>query len=314
MRYNGWLWLLTAALSMTHPIAAESVWDQTPNQVRDRMNRKFLSIDAPTPQVWKVSSVTIKAEGRKTPLRIYRPGPEQNLPVILYIHGGAWVAGNLDTHDNLARYLCRGAQAVVISVGYLNAPEGKFPESLEQCYDALLWTMQHAGDFGGNPATLAVVGDSAGGNMAAVLCLLARDRKGPKIDFQALINPVIDNTWGGTLKPQNDEFDTERWYSTQYVKDPEQTQLPYVSPNFARDLTHLPPALVLLAEKDMFRKGAQEYVDLLRKAGVPANVYIQWGVGHLAGNGARASKMSQESLDVAVAGLRGAFLRERRSD
>ena len=130
------------------------------------------------------------------------------------------MAGNLDTHDNLARYLCRGVQALVVSVGYQNSPEGKFPLPLEQCYDALLWIVDHAQEFHADITRLAVVGDSAGGNMAAALCLLDRDRKGPTIDLQVLINPVLDLTSGGTLQRQGDALDNERWYATQYVQNP----------------------------------------------------------------------------------------------
>lgn len=298
-------------------LCAESFWDMQPKEVRDAMNKKFLSIQGEKAQVADVKDITIKNGDRITPLRIYTPyettHARTRLPIILFIHGGAWVAGNLDTHDNLARYLCRGVQALVVSVGYLNAPEGKFPTSLEQCDDALNWIVAHSQEFNANPKNLAVVGDSAGGNMAAALCLLARDQGGPAVDFQALINPVIKNTWGG-LKRQNNELDNERWFATQYVKEAKDVNNPYVSLSFAKDLTHLPPALVILAEKDAFRQDAQDYADRLREAGVPTNVYIQWGVGHLAGNGARASPLAQESLDVAVAALRGAFMRNMESN
>lgn len=299
--------LIAGALMLTGNIFAQSLWDIEPTQVRNVLNEKFLAIQAEKPEVQNVKNITIKNGDRTTPLRIYTPNERKDLPIILFIHGGAWVAGNLDTHDNLARYLCREVQAVVVSVGYLNAPEGKFPTSLEQCYDALLWTVAHAQQLPADPTSLAVVGDSAGGNMAAALCLLARDRKGPNIDLQVLINPVIDNTWSGTIQRQNDELDIERWYTTQYVTNPKDVYSPYVSPNFARDLTHLPSALIILAENDMFRKDAQSYADRLRLSGISTNVYTQWGVGHLAGNGARASKLAQESLDVAVAVLRGTF-------
>ena len=299
--------LISAAVMFNVKAFAESPWETGPGKVREMLNEKFLAIKAERPAVWKINNTTIKNDKRTTPLRIYTPNEQQNLPIILFIHGGAWVAGNLDTHDNLARYLCKGVQALVVSVGYTNAPEGKFPLPLEQCYDALLWTIKHAQELHANPARLAVVGDSAGGNMAAALCLLVRDRKGPAIDLQVLINPVIDNTWGGTLQRQGDELDLERWYATQYVEHPQDTTSPYVSPNFAKDLTHLPAALIILAEKDMFRKDAQKYAERLTSSHVRTNVYTQWGVGHLAGNGARASKLAQESLDVAVAALRGAF-------
>lgn len=306
------LTIIIGTVMFTSHLAAQSYWEMQPEEVRSMLNEKFLSIKAETPSVGNVKNATIINENRSTPLRIYTPNESKNLPIILYIHGGAWVAGNLETHDNLARYLCKEVQALVVSVGYLNAPEGKFPTSLEQCYDALLWIVSHAKEFHTTPARLAVVGDSAGGNMAAALTLMNRDRKGPHIDFQVLINPVIDNTWGGTLQKQGDEFDSERWIATQYVANPKETFNPYVSPNFAKDLTGLPPTLVILAEKDMFRKDAQKFADRLITSGIPTNVYIQWGVGHLGGNGGRASQQARESLDVAVAALRGVFARENQ--
>lgn len=292
---------------MTEKAQAQSFWEMGPDKVRKMLNEKFLTVEAETPEVFKVENISIEKDDRTTPLRIYTPNEQKDLPIILYIHGGAWVAGSLDTHDNLARYLCKNVQALVVSVGYLNPPEGKFPVPLEQCYDALLWIVADSKKFNTNSSRLAVVGDSAGGEMAAAICLVARDRKGPAIDLQVLINPVVDNTWGGTLQPQGDEFDSERWIAAQYVKNPNDTSNPYVSPIYAKDLSNLPPALIILAEKDMFRKDAQKYADHLIAAGVHTNVYTQFGVGHLAGNGGRASKLAQESLDVAVAALRGAF-------
>ncbi len=299
--------ILAGVFMLIGNISAQSFWDMKPEEVRKLFNDRAFAIQAERPEVRDVKNITIHQSGRTTPLRIYMPNELKNLPIILFIHGGAWVAGNLDTHDNLARYLCKGAQALVVSVGYQNAPEGKFPLPLEQCYDALLWIAQHAGEFQADSTRLAVVGDSAGGNIAAALCLLARDRKGPTIDLQVLINPVIDLTSSGTIQRQGDAFDNERWYITQYVQNPHDVMNPYASPIIAKDLAHLPPALIILAEKDAFRKAAQSYADRLTAAGVPTNTYIQWGVGHLAGNGARASLLARESLDVAVAALRGTF-------
>jgi acetyl esterase len=291
-------------------LTSQSFWDMKPEEVRKMFNDKAFAIKAETPEVQNVKNITIKQDGRTTPLRIYIPNESENLPIILFIHGGAWIAGNLDTHDNLARYLCRGAQAIVVSVEYLNAPEGKFPLALEQCNDALLWIVQHAQEFHADKSRLAVVGDSAGGNIAAALCLFVRDRKGPAINLQVLINPVIDPNTSGTIQRQGDAHDNERWYTTQYVRNAEDLMNPYVSPLKAKELTNLPPALILLAEKDDFRKDGQKYADRLRDAGIATNTYTQWGVGHLAGNGARASALARESLDVAVAALRGAFYRK----
>lgn len=296
---------------ITSPLLALSFWDLDPHEVRDLINKKIVGIEAERPYVFSVHDVKIEHEGRVTPLRIYVPNKCSQLPIVIFIHGGAWVAGNLDTHDNMARYIAKEAEALVVAVDYLNSPEGKFPIPLEQCYDALLWIIDHAEDFYADTKRLAVIGDSAGGNMAAALCLLSRDRKGPIIDLQILINPSTDLTGKGTIQRQGDALDSIRWYATQYVEDPNDVNNPYVSPITAKDLTHLPTALVVLAEKDELRNDGQQYADRLILAGVPTNVYTQWGIGHLAGNGARASIQARESLNVAVAALRGVFLKKK---
>jgi acetyl esterase len=301
---------------LSNNLTAESVsfWDMEPHQVRDLINKKIFSIEAEKPDVQSTHDITIKYGDRTTPLRVYTPlGEFKRLPVIMLIHGGAWVAGNLDTHDNMARYLCAGVQALVVSVEYQNSPEGKFPLPLEQCDDALLWISQHAQEFQGDPNLLALVGESAGGNMAAALCLLTRDRKGPPIDFQVLINPATDLTGNGTIKRQNDSLDPVRWYATQYVMNPNDANSPYVSPIMSKDLSNLPSTLIILAEKDDLRKDGQRYAERLISAGVNTNIYTQWGIGHLAGNAARASTVAKESLDVAIAALRGVFIRKTLS-
>lgn len=308
---NKYLFMITfvSAIMSIENVSAQTLWDMESHAVRDLINEKIVAIKAEKPEVQYVNDITITYSDRATPLRVYTPDAFEQLPVILLIHGGAWVAGNLDTHDNMARYLCREVKALVISVGYLNSPEGKFPLPLEQCFDAVIWIVEHAQEFNADTMRLAVVGDSAGGNMAAALCLMVRDRKGPPIALQVLVNPSPDLTGNGTIQRQNDALDSVRWYATQYVADPNDVNNPYVSPIVAKDLTNLPAAVVILAEKDDLRRDGQKYADRLISAGIPTNVYTQWGIGHLAGNGARASKVARESLDVAVASLRGVFFR-----
>lgn len=289
--------------------SASSWWDMGPQAVREKINERIMGIEAPIPAVWSVADQAVKCDGRNTPIRIYAPAKGYNFPVILLIHGGAWVAGNLDTHDNLARYLCSESKAIVVSVGYLNAPEGKFPLPLQQCYDVLTWIHEHAKEFSGDAARIAVVGDSAGGNMAAGLCLMARDRSGPKINLQVLINPATDLTCNGTIVRQDDALDIMRWQALQYLSDSKDTNNPYVSPLVAKDLSGLPAAVVILAEKDDLRDAGQKYADRLKAAGVPTDIYCQQGIGHLAGDGARASLRARESLDVAVNALQRAFLK-----
>ncbi len=300
---------------MSSPSAtAQTIWDQDVSQVRDRINTRIMELTAEKPEVLSVSDITlpeitIQSSKVTTPLRIYTPNKEDNLPIILMIHGGAWVGGNLDTHDYMARYLCRETQALVVSIGYLNAPEGKHPIPLEECYAALLWIGRHAKDYHADLTRLAVIGDSSGGNMAAALCLMVRDRKGPAINLQVLINPAPDLSCGGTITPQGDALDSMRWQAMHYTTHPQDVYNPYVSPLLAKDLSCLPPALILLAEKDSLRDDGQKYADRLSTAGVTTTVYIQAGTDHLAGNAARASEAARESLNVAVAALHHSFHR-----
>lgn len=284
-----------------------SWWDMTPEMVREKINQRIMSIEAPTPAVWSVENWAVQEKERNTPIRVYTPDQGNNFPVILMIHGGAWVAGNLDTHDNLARYLCSKTRAIVVSVGYTNSPEGKFPLPLEQCYDTLIWITNERNGVFAKVTKIAVVGDSAGGNMAAALCLMARDRSGPKIDLQVLINPAPDLTCNGTIERKNDALDILRWQAFQYVSDPADINNPYVSPSAATELGGLPEAVVLLAEKDDLHNAGQKYADQLLAAGVPTFVYCQQGIGHLAGDGARATLRAQESLDIAITALQKVF-------
>lgn len=298
--------LIIFAMPKTNSLSAHPFFDMTPHEVRGLINTKCMSIEAEVPQVHSVSEQIIDAAGRPTRLRIYAPQDAEDLPLILFIHGGAWVAGNLETHDNLARYLCKNAQAVVVSVEYQNSPEGKFPVPLNQCYDALQWAVGHTKQLYIDNQ-VAVVGDSAGGNLSAALCLMTRDQDGPKIDFQVLINPAPDLSCGGTLERQGDTVDVLRWQAMMYVESPEDVYLPYVSPSLAEDLSGLPPTLILLAELDDLRSDGQAFANKLQAANIPTKVYCQLGTNHLAGYGARASKSAIESLDVAVDSLRGVF-------
>lgn len=277
-----------------------SWWDKNPHQIRELINQRIMNIEALTPTVFSIKDWNITTCHRTTPIRLYTPIQGGNFPVILLIHGGAWVGGNLDTHDNLARYLSSKTQAIVVSVGYLNPPEGKFPLQLEQCYDALTWITEQGKEFAIDSSKIVVVGDSSGGNMGAALCLMARDRSGPHIDLQVLINPVPDLTCDGTISRQDDPLDTLRWQAFQYVSDTNDIYNPYVSPLIADDLRGLPKALILLAEQDDLREDGQKYADRLQAADVPTYVYCQQEVNHLAGHGARASNYALESLDVAV--------------
>src|SRR4051812_13142824 len=145
---------------------------------------------APAEAAGNVETRAIPAPAGEIPVRIYRPEGSGPFPVLVYYHGGGWVIGSLDSVDSTCRMLCNRAQCVVVSVDYRLAPEHKFPAAADDCYAATKWVANHAAELNADPDRLAVGGDSAGGNLAAVMTLMARDRGGPRIVYQMLIYPV----------------------------------------------------------------------------------------------------------------------------
>ena len=147
---------------------------------------------APPIPVAKVTDLTVPSPDGDIPIQVYAPDAAGSLPILVYYHGGGWVSGCIETHENACRALANQTPCVVVSVEYRRAPETKFPGPLEDCYAATKWVAEHGAELGGDPTRLAVGGDSAGGNLAAAVALLARERGGPKIGFQLLIYPVTD--------------------------------------------------------------------------------------------------------------------------
>lgn len=209
------------------------------------------------------------------PIRIYKPlGYEEieSLPILVFYHGGGWVIGNLDTHDDACRSLTNGANCLVVSVDYRLAPEYKFPVAVEDAFAALEWVVEHAEELGGNSKKIAVGGDSAGGNLAAVATIIAKEKQEPNIVFQLLIYP---STGVGPTKSYEDNgegyFLTKElmaWFREHYLNSPEDAKHPHVSPYLYEDPSGLPPALVMTAEYDPLRDDGKAYANKLKAAGV----------------------------------------------
>jgi acetyl esterase len=212
------------------------------------------------------------ADGAIT-VRVFTPRGPAPLPVLVYYHGGGWVSGDLDTHDAICRTLANAAHCVVASVDYRCAPEHVFPAAAEDSYAATRWVVDHARDLGVDPGRVAVGGDSAGGNLAAAVALMARDRGGPALSFQVLIYPVTDAAFDTASYRQNAEgyqltSAGMQWYWDQYAPKPGDRANPYAAPMRATSLAGLPPALVITAEYDPLRDEGEAYARRLVDAGV----------------------------------------------
>ncbi|GCE28889.1 esterase [Dictyobacter alpinus] len=210
-------------------------------------------------------------------LRIVRPqGVSAALPGVMHFHGGGWILGDKETHDRLTREIANGAQAAVVFVDYERSPEAKYPTAIEQAYAATKWVSENGASIGVDTSRLAVVGDSVGGNMATVVTMLAKERGGPKIDFQALCYPVTDanlNTESYRMFGGDGYWLTReamKWFWDSYVPQSERDK-PTVSPLQASfdQLSGLPPALIITAENDVLRDEGEAYAHKLMAAGVP---------------------------------------------
>jgi len=214
----------------------------------------------------------IMRDGAQILVRIYRPSDISNLPLIVYYHGGGFVARNIDSHDLVCRRLSRENQAVVVSVDYRLAPEYKFPVPLQDCYDATVWAFENAAKLGANANELTVMGDSAGGNIATVVSILARDNNGPSIKNQVLIYPTTD---ARLMHPSIDKYSkgyfltksSMQWYVDHYKNTDEDVHNPLMSPFLTKDLSNLPNAFVFTAEYDPLKDEGQAYAKRLEEAG-----------------------------------------------
>ena len=247
----------------------------TPTEARVQYERMVKARGiAPTP-VGAVEERAIPGAAGDLPVRIYRPDVDApDLPTLVYYHGGGHVIGNLDTHDAVARNLCNGAGCVVVSVDYRLAPEHRFPAAAEDAFAAVQWCAAHGEAIGIDPLRMAVGGDSAGGNLAAVAALMARDAGGPVIRLQVLVYPVTDyacDTASYRTYAQGYgmlEARSMHWFRDHYLRGEADRHDWRAAPLRAGDLAGLPPALLLTAQCDVLHDEGEAYAHRLRAAGV----------------------------------------------
>lgn len=256
----------------------------SPAQAREVSMNGAKQLEPPQP-VAKIENRRVRGHGGWIPIRIYTPEGTAPLPVFVYYHGGGWVIGDVDTHEGLCTAIANAAGCIVVSVDYRLAPEHKFPAAVDDAYAAARWVADNAASFGGDADRLAVGGDSAGGNLAAVVALMARDRGMFQLAFQVLIYPVTDHNFNTLSYTENAEGyllsrEDMRWFWGHYLAHVDDGDHPYASPLRARDLSRLPPALVITAEYDPLRDEGEAYAARLRNAGVPVTLSRYQGLIH----------------------------------
>jgi acetyl esterase len=275
------------------------------------------SAPIPMPDVDE-SWVTVWSPVGEFKVRVVRPeGLAGPLPVVLYMHGGGWIIGSWITHDLLTRRLAVGANAAVAFVEYSLAPEAKYPVQIEQCYATAQWIKGQGAAGGFDTGRIAVAGDSAGGNMATVLALMAKQRGDVHFVHQSLYYPMTDALAEGTesMRTYRDgpygSAAAAAWFWSSYLADGASRSDLFVSPLQATldDLEGLPPSLVIVDENDVLRDQGEAYADKLREAGVPTTSVRFNGTIHdfMRLNALRDSESTQAAITLAVAALRRAF-------
>jgi acetyl esterase len=289
-------------LAMDGPPAHEVPVDQA----RAGHEAETERMSGPGEPVAQVRDLRIESPGGPIRARLYRPEGDGRLPLLVYLHGGGWMLGSIDSFDTLVRALANAAGAIVLSVGYRLAPEAPFPAGLEDCLSAVRWAASNAAELGADPERLAVAGDSAGANLATVV---ARRLRGEvDLRMQALIYPVTD---AGCNTASYREFGERHGLTAASMQrfwnlylDGADGMHPDASPLRAQDLTGWPPAIVLTAGCDPLRDEGEAYADALRAAGVEVECHRYEGAIHGFWRWLAATQLSRRAVEQVAGALR----------
>lgn len=268
--------------------------------------------------VGRLDNRSISGPGGSIPIRIYTPSGSGPFPVVVYYHGGGWVFATIDTYDASARALTNAANAIVVSVEYRKAPEHRFPAAHRDAYAAYEWTMANAINIGGDPSAIAVAGESAGGNLAAAVSFIAREREQPMPIHQLLIYPVTGYDFSTPSYQENAQAQPLNrammvWFFEKYLNNPQDAKDPLISLIDAPKLLDLPSTTIITADIDPLRSEGHRYAERLRLAGVPVGYRNFEGVTHeFFGMGA-AVPAAKEAVQFAADALRRAFAKKNKS-
>jgi len=260
--------------------------EQSIEEIRVRLNNESTKSSKQPIPFSDIKNITVEVNSEKIPVRIYTPEDGDKFPIIIYSHGGSWISGNLDTHDNVCRKLSQNTKAIVISVDYRLAPENPFPAGLNDVYNVLQWTNKNAKSIDGDESHIAIAGDSAGGNLSAAVCLMAKDKNGPRIACQVLIYPSTNiyelntKSWSDFSNDFNISKEEMEKYISLYVPQKEDRKNPYASPLLAKQFNQLTDTLVITAEIDPLRDEGEAYDNKLKETGIQTEVIRFNGVTH----------------------------------
>jgi acetyl esterase len=260
----------------------------TPEESRSQFHKMVSLLDEPAPALARRENLSIPGPAGPMACRLYDSTPAgvaPPRPVLLFVHGGGWVQGDLDSHDGPCARLATWSQAMVLALDYRLAPEHKFPAAVEDTVAAYLWLREHGAELGADPTRMAVMGDSAGGNLAAVLCQTCVDDGIEPPAFQVLVYPAVDLAWeSGSHRDMPDAYVLPRarleWYIEQYLDDPEQVSDPRVSPLRREHIAQQPPALVITGGFDPLRDEGKHYADRLAESGTNVHYHEYPGQIH----------------------------------
>lgn len=269
---------------------------------------------APGEPVAHVVDRSILVDGGAISVRLYTPAGSGPFPALVFFHGGGWVLGSVEGSDATSRSLANAAGCVVVSVEYRLAPESKFPVPAEDCYAATCWTVEQAASLNIDAGRVAVGGISAGGNLAAAVTLMARDRGGPPLAHQLLVVPVTNRDFTTASYQENAagyglSQEAMAWFWDHYLRTNDDAHDPYAAPLQAANLRGLPPATVQTAECDPLRDEGAQYAQALAAAGVPVQYTCYEGMIHTFFSMATLLTKGRQAVDDAAAALRTALAR-----
>jgi acetyl esterase len=271
-------------IDATAALGLPPIEQMTPAEARDSMRARTTAL-GPVEDVARVDDHRVPVEGGEIAVRCYTPAGSGPFPALVFFHGGGWVIGDVDTHDGICRSLANAAGSVVASVDYRLAPEHKYPAAAEDAFAATRWVARESARLGVDARRLAVGGDSAGGNLAAAVTLMKRERGGPELLLQVLVYPVTHHSLDTpSYQEHADGYlltrSAMRWFWEHYLGRAEDGAEPHASPLLARNLDGLPPALVITAEYDPLRDEGEAYARRLGQAGVPVTLTRYPGMIH----------------------------------